>query len=191
MTLEQIDMLIDSIPEQWYETAVRTLEVGIATRYYAYNRHEHLYSNNTTVLSFLIGINNVKHMSDDYFDEDGIFQRIDAMLRGITRDIAGIFTKRLLIMRGHELMLSSESVYQIFMPKIIEKISKLSDALRNKTISYIAIRNEKEVASIIGNTGECGNEYQQIVHANMLNGIIPVEETNISLANPHFYGGVL
>lgn len=196
MTSEQIEELVDSIPEHWYEMATRTVEVGIATRYHTYSCgfYQHTHTGGITALSFLIEINNVKHMPDVFFEEDGILQRVDVLLRGVTKDMAIVFAQRLANTNGYEFSLLTNLAREAIVSRIIKKISKLSDSLRNKNINHIVIRNQKDVADIIGvngKMGECGNQYQQIVYANMLNGIIPNDDLSVSLNNLHSSGGYL
>lgn len=142
MTSSKIAEILSAIPEEWYVAAVKTLEVGITTRYYTHSLFSWaLPQNNMTVLSFLIEVNKLSHMPNDFFEDDGIFQKIDISLHTITSNIATDYAHKALKAYAGEFELANQEINDYLVLPISHKIGILTDALRNKPIFCIISRN--------------------------------------------------
>lgn len=146
MTSSQIDETLNLIPEEWYDSAVKTLEVGIAVKYYSHNLFSWVLPQaNMSVLSFLIEINNLAHMPNDFFEDEGIFQKIDIELHSETSSIATDFAHKALKTYCNGVELSKQTISDSLILPISRKIGLKTDALRNKPIFCIISRNMSAV----------------------------------------------
>lgn len=142
MTQEQASDIFNTIPDKWYEAAIRTIEIAMAARYYAHNSYSWTLPHvNTTLISFYIDINEISHLPNEHFEDDGVFQKIDKMIHSVTWDIAKDFALKALESHGYQNAFSEKLVDKNLVPLIYHKIGVLSDALRNKTVFFVISRN--------------------------------------------------